>query len=372
MSGTKATPNTPTPMRIPGAGASIQLPPAHAGAQPTTLHYPIEGGTFHFSDGRSFTYTPFGAQSSLPRHSQPVALAEEDVARAYGVYESECSTWAAETDVDSLMTDVPDSVMADVGDMEDFDGGTTTNVETHTATAPEMQRVLRWRAGVEGDGGSFDAAFPVFGEEGTATEDGMTAFGSLRTDDDGPAADAECEFGDEDMADAEDRSDSSSGAATVFAPPRKCKVIVPAAAQRQAKTKALATSKQAVSAVSDDGQYHDFNSDDESEGFSESKRDSEDDRSEFQPVSDDEEAETERDTDTDSDDSEGYHPDLEDEEDGKRSEYQSAEDDDAADAEMGVKHRKKKGAKNLRRRRGAGSTPARRTPKSTPTRCSRG
>jgi hypothetical protein len=191
-------------------------------------------------------------------------------------------------------------------------------VETYSEVSPEVQRVLRWRAAV-GSSLGLHAPFPVFGEEGTATDDGMTAFGSLRSDDAATVANAEGNVGDEDMADAEDNTDSSSDASTVFVPPRKCKVIVPAAAQRLAKTKPLPKRKQ-VATSTQAGSATTMESGDAQSSVSE--------------------------RDSDSDDSEVYQPVPLAEEDDDRSEYQPPEDeDDDEDAEMEVEDSQKKGAK---------------------------
>ncbi|KAJ4348586.1 uncharacterized protein N0V89_009964 [Didymosphaeria variabile] len=94
------------PTHVPGACASIQLAPTQMGGQIVTLNFPTEGGTMYLPGGQAITFAPKDAQ--VPPSNRQVALVDEDVARAYGVYESDYST--ASESSDSVLTAVEDNV----------------------------------------------------------------------------------------------------------------------------------------------------------------------------------------------------------------------------------------------------------------------
>ncbi|KAF2444565.1 hypothetical protein P171DRAFT_444711 [Karstenula rhodostoma CBS 690.94] len=231
-------------------GASIQLAPSQADFPPVTLHFPLEGGTMGLPDGRQITFTPRGAQ--MPPTAQPVALVNEVVARVYGVTDSEMITRAAESEV-------PDEAMTDV-DVDDADGGRAT-VEV----------------------GQLDAPYSVFGEEDTATEDGLIAFRSFSSVAVGGGEEmAGDEHADDETATADENISPHHHLPSTFtAPNRK-------AAKSNKPTKLHTTTS--TPEPYPDAQYYGFNSDGEFEGFSEPESISEE-RSEYQPDEEDDEDE---------------------------------------------------------------------------------
>ncbi|OAG11191.1 uncharacterized protein CC84DRAFT_1200534 [Paraphaeosphaeria sporulosa] len=164
-----ATPSYPMLTRIPGMGASIQLPPSNDGTPAITIHFEIGGGTITLPDGRQITYSPQGAQ--LYPTAQPVPLVNEQVARQHGVTDSNFSTRASDSEVPDV-----NSEMMDVGNL---DGDVDADIEDCTDVPFSDQRVLQWRTSVPR--GELNAPYPAFEDQSIATESGGTHYGSPST-----------------------------------------------------------------------------------------------------------------------------------------------------------------------------------------------